>query len=230
MSLPPRVAALGALLADATRASMLIALMDGRAWTATELAAEGQVAASTASSHLARLTGAGLLTVVRQGRYRYFRIADEHLAALLEQLLGLAEARTQARRDGVQKADDADAPLRHARTCYDHLAGACGVHLLATLQTRGMVEAVNEGARLTGAGEAWCRRFGVDLVAASRARRPLCRTCLDWSERRPHLAGAVGAGLLAGMIDRALVRRMPGTRALSVSARGTRFIQTLSFD
>lgn len=220
------VAAVAALLADRTRAAMLLALMDGRALTATELASEGQVAPSTASSHLARLTEAGLLAMLRQGRQRYFRLANAPVAELLEGLLGFA---ARAERT-VVRTGPADQALRHARSCYDHLAGACGVALWDRLHAHGHLAEHDGATVLTAQGEAWCRRWGIDLAAVRASRRPLCRPCLDWSERRMHLAGALGAAILERMLARGLVRRQPQGRALRVTPRGEHFLAHLSPD
>ena len=205
---------------------MLLALMDGRALTATELAIEGQVAPSTGSSHLARLTDAGLLTLLRQGRQRYFRLANASVAELLEGLLGFAAREGYA----AVHTGPADQALRHARTCYDHLAGHCGVALWDRLHGHGYLAEGDGGTALTTKGEAWCHRFGIDLVAMRAWRRPLCRPCLDWSERRMHLAGALGAAILDRMLALALVNRQLQGRALRVTPKGERFLESLSPD
>jgi DNA-binding transcriptional ArsR family regulator len=222
----PDVATIAALLADASRSAMLLGLMDGRALTATELAIEGQVAPSTASSHLARLTGAGLLAVLQQGRQRYFRLAGEEVAELLEGVMGFA-ARTAP---SPIRTGPADPALRHARSCYDHLAGACGVRLWDQLHRLGQLAGVDGATALSPAGERWCGQLGIDLPALRASRRPLCRPCLDWSERRFHLAGALGAAILQRMLALRLVQRQAQGRALSVTPRGERFLERLSLD
>lgn len=227
-SIAPDVATTAALLADPTRAAMLLALMDGRALTATELALEGQVAPSTASSHLARLTEAGLLAVLRQGRQRYFRLANASVGELLEGLLGFA-----ARDDHpAVRTGPTDPALRHARTCYDHLAGHCGVALWDRLHARAYLSERDGATALTAQGEAWCRAFDIDLAAVRASRRPLCRPCLDWSERRMHLAGALGAAILDRMLALALalVQRHPSGRSLRVTPKGERFLERLSLE
>ncbi|MEP7184313.1 MAG: helix-turn-helix transcriptional regulator [Rhodanobacter sp.] len=222
----PNVAAVAALLADPTRTAMLLALMDGRALTATELAIEGQVAPSTASSHLARLTDAGLLAMLRQGRQRYFRLAHASVAELLERLLGFA---TRDGHAGV-RTGPTDPALRHARTCYDHLAGYCGVVLWDQLHALAHLAEHDGATALTPRGEAWCHRWGIDLTIVRATRRPLCRPCLDWSERRMHLAGALGAAILDRMLALTLVQRQTQGRALRVMPKGERFLKTLSLD
>lgn len=222
----PNVAAVAALLAEPARAAMLLALMDGRALTATELAIEGQVAPSTASSHLARLTDAGLLSLLKQGRQRYFRLTNAPVAELIEALLGFAA------RDGhdAVPTGPADPALRHARSCYDHLAGRCGVDLWDRLHAHGLL-AENDGATaLTRPGAAWCQQMGIDLDALRALRRPLCRPCLDWSERRTHLAGALGAAIFERMLALSLVRRQPQGRTLQVTPKGARSLESLSLD
>ncbi|MFC5525349.1 ArsR/SmtB family transcription factor [Rhodanobacter ginsengisoli] len=222
----PNVAAVAALLADPTRAAMLLALMDGRALTATELAIEGQVAPSTASSHLARLTDAGLLAMLRQGRQRYFRLAHATVAELLEGLLGFASREEHA----SVRSGPADPALRHARSCYDHLAGHCGVVLWDRLHAHGQLAERGGATVLTARGEAWCHEFGIDLTTVRASRRPLCRPCLDWSERRMHLAGALGAAILDRMLALSLLRRYAQGRALGVTPKGERFLDRLSLD
>lgn len=218
MSDPTQLAELAALIGDATRSRMLVCLMSGQAMTATELAAESGVSASTASTHLARLAAGGVLAVRAQGRHRYFRLSDDRVAAALESLMGLAAA--PPRRFGP-----ADPGLRAARVCYDHLAGEAGVRLHDTLRARGLLRA--DGAALTPAGHRWCGAVGIDVAALAATPRPLCRPCLDWSERRDHLAGALGAALLQRLLDRGHVRRVPGSRALRMNAAARRFVETL---
>ncbi|MEO8367197.1 MAG: helix-turn-helix transcriptional regulator [Pseudoxanthomonas sp.] len=223
----PNVAAIAALLADPTRANMLLALMDGRALTATELAIEGQVAPSTASSHLARLTEAGLLVMLKQGRQHYFRLANAPVAELIEGLLGFATREDHAGVASVATGP-ADPALRHARSCYDHLAGRCGVALWDRLHAHGHLAECDGATALTPQGEAWCEQLGIDLASVRASRRPLCRPCLDWSERRMHLGGALGAAILERMLVLRLLSRQPQGRALQVTGNGERFLENLS--
>jgi DNA-binding transcriptional ArsR family regulator len=199
---------------------MLTALMDGRALTATELALEGAVAPSTASSHLEKLTSAGLVTVARQGRHRYFRIAGPQVATALEGLMALAPR-------GRPRVGPRDEGLRRARVCYDHLAGEAAVRLLTELHERRRVSVSGDAISLTAAGEEWFSRLGIDLEALRARRRPLCRGCLDWSERRFHLAGALGAALLERLFALRLARREVGSRALLLSPRGAALLESL---
>lgn len=223
----PRIASIAALIGDPSRSSMLTALMDGRALTATELALEGDITASTASSHLAKLAAAGLVAMTKQGRHRYFRIAGPEVASVLEGLMDLTvRAGGPAGRPAV-RTGPRDDDMRRARVCYDHLAGEFAVQLLARLRQRAIIEGPDELPELGGRGEKWVRGFGIDLDALRSRRRPLCLACLDWSERRTHLAGAVGAALLDRMFALRLVRRAAGSRALIFSQRGESFLKRL---
>lgn len=212
----PDLAALAALLGDPARARMLTALMDGRALTATELALEAGVAPSTASSHLARLSAARLLATERQGRHRYFRLSGRDVAEVIEGLMSLAARTGQAR----LRTGPADPALRSARVCYDHLAGDRGVRLLLSLVERGLLSSARGALALTAEGERFCQRFGIDLAALGASRRPLCRPCLDWSERRSHLGGGLGAALLGQLFARGWAKRETGSRAVIFSSRG----------
>jgi DNA-binding transcriptional ArsR family regulator len=193
----PVIAAVAALLGDPARANMLTALMDGRALTASELAGEAGVGLPTASGHLSKLEAGGLVTVEKQGRHRYFRLSGSDVAAVLEGLMGLAD-RTGAVR---MRPGPKEPALRAARLCYDHLAGERGVAMLDGLRRRGVL-AEHEGELApTLAGRTFLCDFGIDLAPLAGKRRPLCRACLDWSERRHHLAGSLGAALLTRMAE-----------------------------
>ena len=219
----PDMASVAALVGDPSRGRILAALMDGRARTATELALEAGVAPSTASSHLARLTAARLLAIARQGRHRYFRIATPEVAETLEGLMNLAT------RVGLRavRTGPADAALRRARVCYDHLAGEAGVRLLERLRERNVIDGDDDAMTLTSRGASWCARIGIDLDALRAKRRPLCRPCLDWSERRTHLGGALGAALLARLFAARCARRASYGRAVFLSPRGESFVERL---
>ncbi|WP_442934626.1 ArsR/SmtB family transcription factor [Micromonospora sp. CPCC 205739] len=209
-----RLADLAALLADDTRAGICLALLDGRAWTAGELARAARVAPSTASEHLTRLVRGGLLVEERQGRHRYLRLAGPAVAQLIEDLAG--HVSPAPRPAGSLRAATADAALAHARTCYDHLAGRLGVRLRDALLTRGLLDAT-DGLAVTPAGRDWLTDLGVAPLPAGR--RPLLRDCLDWTERRPHLAGALGAALCRRFAE--LGWTMPGTgRSVRVTPAG----------
>lgn len=216
----PDIAAVAQLLADPTRARMLNLLMDGQAQTATELALAGGVLPSTASSHLTRLTDAGLLTIARQGRHHYFRIAGPEVAAAIEGLMSLAP-NVRPLRFGPR-----DEAMRRARVCYDHLAGEMGVRLFDGLRRRKLI-AGDEPLALTRAGEAWCERVGIDLEALRAKRRRVCRQCLDWSQRRAHLAGSLGEAILDRLFALRYARREVDSRTVILTPRGEAFIDRL---
>jgi DNA-binding transcriptional ArsR family regulator len=210
----PLIASVAALIGDPARANMLTALMNGRALTARELAESGGIAPPTASGHLARLVDAGLLAVRQQGRHRYYRLTGPDVAETLEALMGLAQ-RTGA---VPVRTGPHDAALREARLCYDHLAGERGVALLESLRRRQMVEE-GDGLQLNDQGRAFLAGLGIRLDELARGRRSLSRACLDWSERRSHLGGALGAALLGMMIERGWLRRGEG-RVLRLTPAG----------
>ncbi|GGP22377.1 ArsR/SmtB family transcription factor [Silvimonas iriomotensis] len=208
--LEQRLANVAAAVADKTRAGMLCMLMDGRAYTATELAAATSVAASTASSHLARLTQQRLVECLPQGRHRYFRIAGKEVASALETLMGLVGGRVR----NVQSATPVQ--LRFARTCYDHMAGEVAVALHDRLLDLGWL--ARESYQLCDTGRDALAAMGVDWPAASR-RRFACG-CLDWSERQSHLGGQLGAALLHAFERHRWVERVPESRQLLLTPRG----------
>ena len=218
-----------ALIGDPARANMLAALMDGRALTAKELAGVAGVTAQTASGHLARLTAAGLLAMERQGRHRYHRLASPAVAQMLESIMSVAAGNA---RDGggtggrAARIGPRDAALRRARTCYDHLAGQLAVAMADRMTERGQIELSPDGGAITEDGTHFLRGLGVDLDAASTRAvrrgggRVFCRPCLDWSERRPHIAGALGAALCTACLAQGWLRRGEGTRAITVTPAG----------
>ena len=214
-------AEIASLAGDPARAAMLDALMDGRALTATELASVAGVTPQTASGHLARLTQARLLLLERQGRHRYYRIADAAVARMIEGIMEVA-SRGGATRSEV-RTGPRDGVVRRARTCYDHLAGELGVALADALVAAGHVELQRDAGMITETGMDFLADLGVhlDLPSGSR-RRVFCRPCLDWSERRPHLAGAVGAALCRHCLEAGWVRRLDGTRAVAITPKGQR--------
>jgi DNA-binding transcriptional ArsR family regulator len=212
------IARLAGLLADPTRAGMCLALLDGRAWTAGELATATGVARSTASEHLDQLVVGGLLAEERQGRHRYLRLATPAAAQLVESLAVQAGPGTAPRSLRAVTASEA---LARGRTCYDHLAGRLGVAVMDALADRDLVS-VRRGVALTDAGERWLHDLGVDVGALRAGSRPLVRSCLDWTERRMHLGGPLGVALTTAMFDAGWLRRLPPGRALRPSADGLR--------
>ena len=212
----PNIAAIGALMGDPARACILTALMSGRALTASELAAAAGVTPPTASGHLAQLTKGGLLTVEKQGRHRYYRLASADVAGAVEAMMCLA---TQSQAKPVRTGPK-DPELRHARICYDHLAGTCGVELLARLTNAKLIALDDSGIVVTSRGESQFQEFGIDIEMLKRAKRPICKPCLDWSERRWHLAGGLGAQLLARFFELNWAQRQSGTRIVKFTPHG----------
>ena len=218
----PDLAALAGLLADATRARFCLALLDGRAWTAGELAAHAGVAASTATEHLNLLVSGGLLAQERQGRHRYVRLADQQTAELIESLAARAPRRSSPAPATCLSVSNRDKALARGRTCYDHLAGTLGVSITDAMTDRGLIS-WDSGLVLTAEGSAWLDRLGVELPAPSR-RAPV-RSCLDWTERRPHLAGSVGAGLCGLAFAAGWIRRIGTGRAVALTDAGDRALR-----
>ncbi|WP_405939617.1 winged helix-turn-helix domain-containing protein [Streptomyces sp. NBC_00726] len=220
------LAGTAALFADRTRAAFCEALLDGRAWTSGELARHAGVTASTASEQISRLVAGGLLAEERQGRHRYVRLAGPEAAALTEALAAYAPGTPRPRTLRASVRQDAEA---RARTCYDHLAGRLGVALADAMTARGLVD-TGSGIAVTPAGRAWLAGT-LDYRPPAGARRPLVRTCLDWTERRSHLAGALGAALCTAALDRGWVRRVGSGRAVKVTPEGgTAFAELLGVE
>ena len=212
----PHIARIAALIGDSARAEVLTALMADRALTATELADIAGVTKQTIRAHLAKLLDAGLLAVESQGRHRYFRLADHDVAQLLESLMNVA-----VRAGAVRlRSSPREPALRRARVCYDHLAGEVGVQLHEALLRQGYLHAADNGLAVTRAGAEWFAHQGIDTAVVARQRRMLCRPCLDWSERRHHLGGALGAALLQRLLERGWARREKDSRVLHFSAEG----------
>jgi DNA-binding transcriptional ArsR family regulator len=212
----PDIARIGALLGDPARIHMLTALMGGVALTAGELAREAGVSAQTGSWHLAQLADGGLVRPRKQGRCVYYALAGEEVAELMEQLAGLA-ANAGHRRTRPGPRDPA---MRRARVCYDHLAGELGVALLDGLLSCGAIEDRGGALSLSESGFGFVRAFGVAEDALKGGRRPMCKACLDWSERRSHLGGALGKALLGRIYAEGWARRLEGGRVVAFNAPG----------
>lgn len=210
----PELARVAGMIGEPARAAMLAALLGGDWLPAGELARRAGVTPPTASEHLARLVEHGLITRRRSGRHRYYALASRDVAAALEALARLTPSSSVA----VRGESAEDRALRFARTCYDHLAGRLGVLLTETLLERGLLSA--RGYEITARGEEWLGALDIDMGALRRGRRTLARPCLDWSERRDHLAGAAGAAIAATMLERRWLVRMDGTRAVRLTLRG----------
>lgn len=212
----PDIALIGSLIGDPARANMLTALLSGKALTATELAAEAGITPQTASTHLKKLEGADLVSQKKQGRHRYFALADEDVGRVLEAIMGLAAKRGLSR----TRTGPRDPELRRARVCYNHLAGNLGVQLFDGLLARGYMTVAGDDVNLTISGVDALSDFGLDIKTLEALKRPLCRSCLDWSERRTHLAGALGTALLQRFYDLKWANRVPDSRIIRFSARG----------
>jgi DNA-binding transcriptional ArsR family regulator len=217
MSHEPNVATVASLIADPARAAMLAALLDGRALPAGELAYASGVTAQTASSHLAKLLAGGLVSVETEGRHRYYRLAGAHVSQALECLAAIRPAepvRPKALTGEAKK-------LRHARCCYDHLAGRLGVAVTNALRQRNyIVPGADKLFAITPAGAAWFESIGLDVGALKPTRRGLARQCLDWTERQHHLAGPLGVAMLDALCRKGWLRRLEGSRAVAITPKG----------
>jgi DNA-binding transcriptional ArsR family regulator len=214
----PNIVRIAALIGDTSRSEILTALLGGQALTATELAEVANIAKQTVSGHLSLLVEAKLLAVEKQGRHRYFRLADDDVAQLMESLLGVAYRAGALRLRSSPREPD----LRKARVCYDHLAGDLGVLMFDAFRKRKWIAHDESGLTLSRSGAQFCRELGIDLDGAKESRRPMCRTCLDWSARRHHLAGQVGAQLLQRYYELGWAKRRRGTRIVDFTPRGER--------
>ncbi|THD70734.1 MAG: ArsR family transcriptional regulator [Bradyrhizobium sp.] len=229
MKAGPDIAMIAALVGDPARANMLMALMTGRALTASELAVEAGITPQTASSHLSKLEAGGLLEQEKQGRHRYYRLSDPDVAGLLEGLEGVAARAGHMRvRTGPK-----DPALRHARICYDHLAGDLGVQMLDSMKKQRLLRQSKQAIELTVEG----KRFLADSLQISaetltHPRRPLCKACLDWSERRHHLAGTLGAAMMTRFTELKWAARdtTPGSRVVNFSRTGEKRFAALFGD
>ena len=217
---PNALAEIGSLLGDPGRASMLDALMGGKPLTARELAGHAGIAPQTASGHLARLLEAGLIVMQRRGRHHYHRLASPDVARLLETVAQFATRPDDAAPRRLVRTGPADEALRTARTCYDHFAGRLGVGIADALIAQGHIEIDGDGGTVTDAGQVFLPTFGIHPAVGKRPKRLFCRPCLDWSERRPHLAGALGIAIACRCFELDWVRKIEGTRAVSVTLTG----------
>src|ERR1700730_12100797 len=219
MKAGPDIAMVASLVGDPARANMLTALMTGRALTASELAHQAGVTPQTASSHLSKLEAGGLVEQEKQGRHRYFRLSDPDVAAVLEGLEGLAARAGHMRvRTGPK-----DPALRHARVCYDHLAGDLGVQMLDSMKTQRLVRQSKQAIELTAEGKRFmAKALQIDAEMLAHPRRPGRKDCLDWSERRHHLAGTLGAAVMTRFTELKWAARdaTPGSRVVNFSRNG----------
>ncbi len=216
MPADPNFAQTAALIGEPTRAAMLAALLGGKALTASELAHGAAVSPQTASTHLARLVEGGLLSVVASGRHRYYRLAGPEVAHLLETLATVAPP---AAVRSLRQSEAARA-VRFARTCYDHLAGTVGVALSERLIEHELIATTEAGYQVTAAGLMWLEKHAIDVEQVMGRRRVAARACLDWSERRNHLAGAFGAAMTNWLLDQRWIERSAHGRAVRLSEAG----------
>jgi DNA-binding transcriptional ArsR family regulator len=217
----PRLAEIAALVGDPARANILTALLGGRALTAGELAYFAGVSPQTTSGHLSKLTESRLIALEKQGRHRYYRLATPQVGRMIEGIMEVAVAAPPRYRPRTRADDE----LRRARTCYDHFAGQLGVGLADALAEHGHLVLGDEAGEVTEAGLEFLTGFGLDLAAARQRRRAYCRPCLDWTERRPHIGGAVGAALASRCFDLRWVARQRDSRALTITPLGKRGLE-----
>jgi DNA-binding transcriptional ArsR family regulator len=223
----PLIAEVAALVGDPARATMVSALLDGRALTASELALAARITPQTASTHLAKLTEAGLLSVVRNGRHRHFRLASSTVADMIDGIVVVALSKRPPYRPLSRQAR----ALSTARVCYDHLAGRLSVDLTDSLVSREYLVLDDEAAEITTAGTRFFTEFGIELPTRRSTRGHFCRLCLDWTERRPHIAGAVGAAISKRCFDLRWIERMKRSHAVIVTPLGRQgFRETFGID
>lgn len=218
MIVEPNIALVASLIGEPARAAMLVALLDGRSLPASELAFRARVSPQTTSSHLAKLMSGKLLAVETHGRHRYYRIANAEVAQALEAIQSIAP---QRRITALLRTDE-DKTLRFARTCYDHLAGKLAVELTQKLVERGVLRISGADYSVTRKGAEWLKDFGIEVEEAKQRRRAFARQCLDWSERRHHIAGALGAAILARLFELNWIARQRTGRAVRLTHTGQR--------
>lgn len=223
MNASSNIAQVASLVSDASRAAILTVLLDGRYHPASELAYMAKIKPQTASFHLSKMVAANLVTVEQQGRHRYYGIQNQEVAQIMETLLSITppvEIRS------LNQAAENEA-LRQARTCYDHLAGKLGIQLTNSLLSAGVISEVGDQYTVTEKGEDFFKVFQVDLGRVKRKRRSFTHRCLDWSERRHHLAGALGHALLERLLELHWIQRVPSTRAIKITPEGKKGLQEI---
>jgi DNA-binding transcriptional ArsR family regulator len=217
---------IASLIGEPARLTMLWELAGGLARPAGELAFYANISAQNASAHLSKLVEAGMLTVESRGRHRYYRIASPEVAHVIESMAVVAPPSHQASKaDRLPRGQTPD--LKYARTCYDHLAGRAAVEICASLQNNHLLVSVGDDFEVTLEGDGWFRGLGIEVEPLRLQRRPLARRCMDWSERRPHLAGALGAALLEGMLRQGWIARVRTTRVIRVTDDGITALHSL---
>lgn len=218
----PDIASVAALIGEPARARMLTALMSGKALTATELAHEAGITVQTASAHLGKLADGGLIALRRQGRHKYFSLGGGEVAHVLESLMGLASGQLRTR------TGPKDAAMRRARVCYNHLAGDLSTRLFDSLVARDFIVRRADALELSAAGESLVTEFGIDVAGLRAGRAPLCRACLDWSERKSHLAGSLGRAFLTRFTELGWTRRVRDSRVVQITPPGEQGLRKLT--
>jgi len=218
MDVEDNFVSIAGLLCEPTRARMLWNLLDGRAYTATELAAAADISPTSASNHLTKLLEADIIKVEVQGRHRYYAFAAPEVAYVVESLANLAGKRS------LTKTEKALSGVKYCRTCYDHLAGFVAVKFVDALEEKGFINKTKNSYDVTEDGWNWFTRFEIFQENFTNSRRPLTRQCLDWSERRPHMAGQLGAAFLDKVLEKKWFKKIQFSRELEVSAKGRREI------
>lgn len=211
----PDISKTAAIMGDPARANMIMALMSGMALTSNELAREVGITPSTASGHLSQLEASGLVKSRKQGRYKFFTLADSDVTHAVEALVTVA-ARARHLRTRPRPRDD---QMREARTCYDHLAGRLAVDLFEHWVTTGVLQWRDEEVRLTDQGHTFLEGLGIDVTLLESKKWPLCRTCIDWSERKNHLGGSIGAAVFSYMLAKGWAKRSDDARTVRISPR-----------
>ncbi|MGF2413790.1 MAG: ArsR/SmtB family transcription factor [Ferruginibacter sp.] len=207
---------IASLIGDPTRATIMWTLMDGKAFTATELAITANTTPQNISMHLTKLLNAELLAVETQGRHKYYRFSRKEIAYAIEAMVNLIP-----HADALQKINTENTPaIKHCRTCYDHLAGKVGVSIADSLLQQKIIKNSTNGFELSKKGEIWFSDFGIDIISLKKQRRLFLRSCLDWSERRHHIAGSLAAALLDKMLLSDWVRRTKNSRAIVITSKG----------
>lgn len=227
MNFDPRVYELAAIISDTSRSTMLLTLLDGRKYTVSELAKVSKVTPQTASFHLSKMAGQGVIRTEKYGRHKYVSLAGVEIASILESLLYI----TPARKPNSFKEVTSSKEIYLARTCYDHLAGTLGVELTNSLLKNNYIFDNGETFELTPLGEDFLENIGVNIVGLKKKRRAFSNRCLDWSERKFHLAGSLGNSILLFSLENSWVERLPSTRALKVTVKGREcFKEIFGFD
>lgn len=216
MPMTPDISQIAGLFADSSRAVMMISLLDGRPQTVTELSRQAHITPQTASAHLSKLVSGQLIIKEIHGRYRYFRLTDPSVAHAVESLIAISPP---SEIHSLRDADEVKS-LREARTCYDHLAGKLGTKLAGSLESKGYIDRSTDDYNVTNTGRQFFIDFGIDMIKVKRRRRNLIHPCFDWSERTPHIGGALGAALLDRVTELGWIEQKKLNRAIRVTEEG----------